>query len=320
MAIKKILVPLDGSENAEKVMGWVAGIAVPLRAAVVLTTVIDPNKIELPETAAGRGHPFPGARDEATHVPAPGAKVLDPVMQQADEYLAKVANRLRFSGVESAFKSLPGEPAEAIIQHARQTNADMIAMATHRGSAIARGVLGSVTDRVIRGSDVPVLAVHPASLNAFTGAAGQPEVVVVPIDGSERSGSAVGMALDIAAACASEVVFVRVVQNPYDGVTAMDAASYSPDYDTSGQRHEAEKHLEPFVTYAKERGLNARQMVLVGAPAARILDKVKALSRPLIVMSTRGAGGVKRWMTGSVTDKIVRSSGLPVLVIPPRAE
>jgi nucleotide-binding universal stress UspA family protein len=320
MAIKKILVPLDGSENAEKIMGWVAGIARPVRAEIVLTTVIAPTKVELPETTAGRGQPFPGPRDEVQHVPASGAKALVPAMQQADEYLAKVANRLRFSGVESTFKSLPGDPAEAIIQHARQTNVDMIAMATHRGSAIARGVLGSVTDRVIRGSDVPVLAVHPASLNAFTGATGQPEVVVVPMDGSERSESAVGTALDIASACSSEVVFLRVVRNPYDGVTAMDAASYSPDYDISGQRHEAEEYLERFVSYAKERGLNARHMVLVGAPASKILDKAKVLSRPLIVMSTRGAGGAKRWMTGSVTDKVVRSSGLPVLVIPPGAE
>ena len=349
MAIKKILVPLDGSENAEKIGGWVAGIALRLGAEAALTTIVDLNKIELPESTAEHGHPIPGRSgqydrpgresamalaggtgivggaalspgrgDESRHAPAFGTQILDRAMQEADESLEKEADRLNASGVKSSYSALMGDPAEVIVEHARAIDADMIAMATHRGSAIARGVLGSVTDRVLRSSHIPVMAVHPESLTAFSGASGQPEVVVVALDGSERSESAVDLALDIASACTSEVVFVRIVQYPYYGVTAMDAAYYAAAHSTSYQQCEAEEYLEPFVRNAKQRGLNARHLVSVGAPAPRLVEEVKALSRPLIVMSTRGASGIKRWVLGSVTDKVVRSSGLPVLVVPPR--
>jgi nucleotide-binding universal stress UspA family protein len=192
----------------------------------------------------------------------------------------------------------------------------MIAMATHRGSAIARGVLGSVTDRVLRSSHVPVMAVHPESLTAFTGTSGQPEVVVVPLDGSKRSESAVSLGVEIAGACGSEIVFLRVVPYPY-GVSEIDAAYTWTDYAASHRRLEAESYMVRFVASAKVRGLNARAAALMGAAAPRLLDEVKALPRPLIVMSSRGASGIKRWMVGSVTDKVVRSSGLPVLVVPP---
>ena len=60
MTISKILVPLDGSENAEKIGGWVSGLAQPLDAEVALVTIVDPDKIELPRSTAEHGHPIPG--------------------------------------------------------------------------------------------------------------------------------------------------------------------------------------------------------------------------------------------------------------------
>jgi nucleotide-binding universal stress UspA family protein len=266
----------------------------------------------------GIGDVMPGHGAEPEHPPAFGTQVLDRIMQQASEYLEMEADRLNASGVKSTTKALMGDPAEVIVEHALEIKADLVAMATHRGSAIARGVLGSVTDRVLRTASVPVMAVHPESLPAFTGAKGQPEVVVVPLDGSERSASVVDTALELAKACGSEVVFFRAVQYPYYGVTAVDAGYYGTDYGISYQRREAEEYLEPFVDRAIAQGLSARSVVSTGSPVHRLLDEVGALPRPLIVMSTRGASGLKRWVLGSVADKVVRSSGLPVLVIPPQ--
>jgi nucleotide-binding universal stress UspA family protein len=239
-------------------------------------------------------------------------------LRQAEEYLDLEVERLNASGVKCSRTVLRGEVAESIVQHAEEINANLIAMATHRGSAIARGVLGSITDRVLRSSHIPVMTVHPETLVAFSGSAGQPEAIVVPLDGSERAASVVGLAQEIAKACGAEVVFFRAVQYPYYGVTAMEAVFYQTDYGISYQRREAREYLEEFVEAATRDGLKSRSLVAVGAPAARLLEEVKALPRPLIVMSTRGASGIKRWALGSVTDKVVRSSGLPVLVVPPK--
>ena len=351
MSIKKILVPLDGSENAEKIGGWVAGLAVPLKAEVELLTVVDPEKIELPESTAEHGHPIPGRPGQydapggglagsatgaagmvggaaltpghgngVEHAPAFGTQILDRVIEQAAAYVDREAAQMNSVGVNTTGKAVMGDPATEIVKHAEQEGCDLIAMATHRGSSVARGVLGSVADRVLHSAHLPVMVVHPEHLSAFSSTTGQPTEILVPLDGSERSASAVGIALDIAAAVGAEVVFARVVQYPYYGVTAMDAAAFSSDYGFSFQRKSAETSLDPFVLKAREMGVTARSVVVTGAPAGRILDLAKSMDRPLIVMSTRGESGFKRWVLGSVTDKVVRSSGLPVLVVPPPAE
>lgn len=277
MTISKILVPLDGSENAEKIGGWVSGLALPLKAEVALVTIVDPDKIELPRSTAEHGHPIPGQPGQydkpaiettgafsgapsmvggaslspshdggVVHAPAFGTQILDRVMEQASAYVEREADQMNAAGVKSTGKALMGDPAEVIVQYAKDIGADVIAMATHRGSAIARGVLGSVTDRVLRSAGIPVMAVHPESLSAFTGSQGQPETIVVPLDGSERSASVVDIALEVAKAVGAEVVFFRVVQFPYYGVSAIDASYYHTDYGVSFQRQEAEDYLAPF--------------------------------------------------------------------------
>lgn len=348
MTINKILVPLDGSENAEKIGGWVAGLAQPLGAEVVLVTVVDPDRIELPESTAEHGHPIPGRPGPydrpgfettgalggasgmvggatttpghggaVTHAPGFGTQVLDRAMEEASAYIEREADRMNAAGVKVTGKAVMGNPAEEIVKHAAEIDADLIAMATHRGSAVARGVLGSVTDRVLRSAHRPVMAIHPESLSAFSGNLGQPETILVPLDGSERAASVVDLALDIAKSVGAEVEFFRVVQYPYYGVTAVDASFYDPSLAVSHQQGEAREYLAAFKKRADDMGVKARTEVVTGAPAGMLLEQAKKLSRPLIVMSTRGQSGFKRWVMGSVADKVVRSSGLPVLVVPP---
>ncbi len=348
MAIKKILVPLDGSEHAEKIGGWLTGIARPLKAEVALVTVVDPDKIELPESTAEHGHPIPGRPGphdrpgvETTgalagasgivggatttpghgggveHSPAFGTQILDRVLQQAASYIERESDMLVAAGVASSHKALMGDPAEEIVRHAEEIGADLVAMATHRGSALARGVLGSVTDRVLHSTGIPVMAVHPEQIGAFSGDKAQPESVLVPLDGSKRSTGAIDIAMELAKAAGAEIVFMRVVRYPYYGMAGADAFVHSSEYGFSFQRREAEEALQEFVKKAGSAGLAARAVVGTGSPAGAILSQAESMSRPLIVMSTRGESGIKRWMLGSVTDKVVRSAGLPVVVVPP---
>lgn len=351
MGIQKILVPLDGSENAEKIGGWVAGLAGPLDAEVILVTIVNPDKIELPESTAEHGHPIPGREGpydrpgvETTgalsgasgmvggatttpghgggveHAPGFGTQILDRVMAQAEAYVEREADQMNAAGVKSSYKALMGDPAEQIVHYAAEIDADIIAMATHRGSGLARGILGSVTDRVLRSAGRPVMAVHPESLSAFGGSQGQPETIIVPLDGSERSAGVVDLALDVAQGIGSEVIFFRVVQYPYYGVTAVDASYFDTSYAISQQRVEADEYLQQFKDRAAARGVSARSHVVTGSAASRLLEEAKHVASPLIIMSTRGASGIKRWVLGSVADKVIRSSGLPVLVVPPPAD
>lgn len=343
-AIAKILVPLDGSENAERIGNWVTGLAATLSADVSLVSVIDQDKIKLPNSTAEHGHPIPGAAGHfdrpgiensslftgdtgmvggaygsaVSHAPAFGSQILDQVMAEASEYLARRANQMNLTQVRTETKTLVGDPAEEIVRYAREINADLIAMATHRGSSIARGVLGSVTDRVLHSAGIPVLAVHPLKLAESDGASAPPDTILVPLDGSERSASVVDLALNVATASEAEVVFTRVVNTQNFGFSQSDASFFNMTAGSSVHRHETEAYLEAFTEAALSVGVRARHVVLVGSAAVRLIEEVMSLPNPLIVMSTRGNSGIKRWVFGSVADKVVRSSGVPVIVMPPK--
>ncbi len=335
---KKILVPLDGSEYAEKIGGFVAGLARPLGAEIVLLAVVDPAEVRLPEAMPDPGHSVPGHapydRPGYEH-PAPGitsrgakpdvspgfgTQVVDRAVEFARNYLTREVERLDASGVPATSHVAVGQPADEIVRYARDAHVDMIAMATHRESALARGVLGSVTDRVLHSSSVPVLAVHPKNAGAFAGNAGAPNIVIVPLDGSPLSEAAVPVALDIADACASDVVFIRAVRFPYYGVSGPGIEYYAGDYGIAEQRREALEYLSRFVQMAESKGLKASAHGAIGNAAFRIIEEAESLQGAMVVMTTHGSGGFKRWVIGSVTDKVVRSAGLPVLVLPPKVE
>ncbi len=335
---KQILVPLDGSEYAENIEGWVAGLARPLGANIALLAVVNPDELRLPETSVSVGYPLPGRKPfdkpvienpvteissrggPPTIAPGLGTQVVDRAVEFARNYLVREAQRLAVAGVSASYHVAVGSPAEEIVRFSRDNRVDMIAMATHRESALARGVLGSVTDRVLHSTSVPVMAVHPKDITAFTGNAGAPNCIVVPLDGSPLSEAAVPVALDIAESCSSEVVFIRAVRFPYYGISGPGIEYLAGDYGIAEQRREALDYLDKFVRLAEVKHLKARARSATGNPAFRIIEEAEALQGSMIVMSTHGAGGFKRWVIGSVTDKVVRSSGVPVLVLQPKHE
>ena len=79
-------------------------------------------------------------------------------------------------------------------------------------------------------------------------------------------------------------------------------------------------YLKPFVDQARARGVEATAHAALGSPVDRILEALGESEGPLVVMSSHGRSGVRRWFLGSVTDKVMRTSGHPVLVVPPPDE
>jgi len=342
---KKILIPLDGTENAEQIGGWAVGLAQSIGADVALLAVIDPEEIEFPESTPYAANPTPGraaAQDRpgfetpamgssgmatvamgpsmghgepVRHAAGYGTQMVEQAAEYARRYLAREAERVDVSGVKVTTHVQIGSPAAVIVEQAQKLGADIIAISTHRGSALARGILGSVTDRVLHSATVPVLTVHPQGLASFRGNAGAPNAIIVALDGSERAEEAVPVALEIAEACGSEVVFLQSVRFPYYGVGGPGVEYYGGDYGIAEQRREALDSLSKFVKLATEKGVKARAHAAVGSPAARIIEEAENTEGAMIVMTTRGASGIRRWVLGSVTDKVVRSSGRPVLVL-----
>lgn len=146
-----ILVPLDGSELAESVLPHVEALAKRLGAEVLLVRAAN-----LPASVLAEGEPLGAPLPTDLFEEALQAEVDD-----AKEGLTRVADRLKAAGLTVTWEVLEGEAARAILESAHKHGCDLIAMATHGRSALPRLVLGSVADRVLHDSHLPVLLVRP---------------------------------------------------------------------------------------------------------------------------------------------------------------
>jgi nucleotide-binding universal stress UspA family protein len=142
-----IVAALDGSDRAETVLPWTARLARAYGARLVLLRVVPPAYTLAPY--------FPQAVHEAH-----GAMKQE--QQEAQRYLKGVAARFKADGIATTADVVMGvTPGTTITRHARALDADLVALATHGRGGVARLVLGSVADKVIRDADSPVLVARP---------------------------------------------------------------------------------------------------------------------------------------------------------------
>jgi nucleotide-binding universal stress UspA family protein len=146
--LKTILVPLDLSSASEAVLEPAIALALLHRAKVELVHVVEPV-LGIPPT------PFP--------FPLPAmTEVDDKNQQEAERSLAALASSLAGKGVEVAHRVLVGSTvASAVLEHVDATHPDLVALATHGRSGFRRALVGSVADKIIRGTHQPVLVVRP---------------------------------------------------------------------------------------------------------------------------------------------------------------
>jgi nucleotide-binding universal stress UspA family protein len=180
-----------------------------------------------------------------------------------------------------------------------------------------------VTDRVLHSTTTPLLILQPEELGDDSVGTGFIRRIVVPLDESTLSEQAVAPAVVLARVTGAELVFTEVVRIPIYGVEmgglGYGSVHYTEAFSTELQEEEAAKYLATFVENAETAGLKAQAKVRTGNPSIQIAYEAKAPGS-VIVMATHGAGGIKRWMIGSVTDKAIRSAHRHVLVIPPQTE
>lgn len=153
-AYRRVLVPLDGSAEAEAVLPVVLRLAGPLGMEVSLVRAVPRIPVTVSE-GAGRA-----TLAEVTRV-----------REEAESYLADVCARWSAAGLRVTTTVRAGDPAREIVAASRDGDADLIAMTTHGRSGLGRILFGSVAEEVLRTADVPVLAVRLAAAEAARHAA-----------------------------------------------------------------------------------------------------------------------------------------------------
>jgi nucleotide-binding universal stress UspA family protein len=173
-----------------------------------------------------------------------------------------------------------------------------------------------VAEKVLRGTTNPLLLVRATEYGKSEGEI-TIKKVVVPLDGSPLAEKV----LPHVTALAKEMAFETVLLRAYNLRQVLSTfEDYIPDWDVleAEARAEAMSYLDDKVRELKSQGLSGISSRVSEKEAAQEIIDVAAEPNSLIAMCTHGRSGVKRWVLGSVTEKVVRHSNSPVLVIPAR--
>lgn len=189
-----------------------------------------------------------------------------------------------------------GQPVPALLQVAREQDADLIVMGTHARRGWRRAILGSVSEGVVHGSNVPVLTVsvrdHMASDVSVTR-------IVCPVNLTEVAHEALRVAASIAEMFGAELYVVHVVEPSESG---------HPYSDENRVRRWIEPALQDSVTY--------QQVVVRGGAAERVLDTADELKADLLVVGAQHRMFRDTTVVGTTTERLIRFASCPVLMVP----
>lgn len=286
MTYQTILVPTDGSECANHAAEWAFDLAERHDAAVHGLSVADTS-----------GTFVTSEQEEALQTQSQGA--LDDLAELADGYDVAFHREIA-----------EGAPHEVIVDQANSLDADLTVMGTHGRTGVSRYVVGSVTERVVRTLDRPVLTVRDTEEGPEPGAV---DTVLVPTDGSDAATAAlddgVGMVDTYDAALhLAYVVDIRAEQGFYDGGPATGNV-------VNALEEAGKDALEELADRAEERGVSPETHLLTGTPATSLLGFIEDEDIDLVAMGTHGRSGLDRLLLGSTTEKILRRSDAPVLTV-----
>lgn len=149
---KKILVCLDGSEIAEKIIPFVKEEALVMGSEVILLRVVS-----LPANLTLGVPGFPSVPYHTASMP----EQLKQEYNLAETYLERVAQPIRKHGIQVKGETLLGLPGPAIIGYANENNVDQIAISSHGHSGLRNVLLGSVAEYIVRESAIPILMIKP---------------------------------------------------------------------------------------------------------------------------------------------------------------
>ena len=301
-AFDRILVPLDGSERAEQALPYALTLATEGGAVVLLQVVPDAETLRKP-----LGQVLMTADEVREMLTSLARKDLE---RGAERYPA--GDRVRYE-LLTPF----GDTAGTLLETAEQQNADLIVMASTGRGALSRLALGSVADRVARNATTPVLLIRESDESPTAGA---PHIrrIVVPLDESERAQRALPFALTLAQRLGVELALVTVLEPQVYTMTSP-TFGLPVSADLYGEmetqiRSAAEERLATASRDLTSAGATVSTHLLQGSAAGALLDFTN--EDDVIVMTSRGASGIARWLLGSVAEKLVRQAAAPVLLVP----
>jgi len=301
--LRSILVPVDGSKFSESSLPLATEIARAAGAKLYATLVHVPYEPD--QLLANTPFQFEGV-DMAEY---------DAHRLERDrEYMADLGSRLSRDGVCVESRVLEGRSvADALAGHAAVLGSDIIVMASHGHSGVSRAWLGSVADQLVRHSVTPLLVSRPAP--EASPVAGKVTHILVPLDGSDLAESVLEPAAELARATGARMTLAHVIS-----IITVLGPRILPlvQHELEPELERAAAYLERVAARLRTEGLEVDIKAFHGkTPALALSEMAEKLDVDVIAMASHGYGGLKRALLGSVADKLLRVSSLPVLIARP---
>ncbi len=314
--MRTILVPLDGSQFSEHSLPMALRIARRSGACLHLLNVL--------------------AHSELMWFDSPtcdAEKYSDAFRQRHQIYLRDISSRASAFGVKIQTTLVPqsGSISETISAQTKLLNADLVVLTTHGLGGLARVFLGSVADELIRQISTPLLAIRP--LEDPVNLDAQPEInkILVPLDGTTEAENMIPSAAKLARIMEAEVTLLQVITpvpatkyhpqgiRPLD--SEMEHLTKMTDEAQSHLEEKAQSYLHSVAEALRKQGISVSARLMNHRnPASAIIKTAEREGFDLIALETHGRSGLSRLFLGSVADKVLRSSSVPMLVHRPLVE
>ncbi|MCX2728447.1 universal stress protein [Thermomicrobium sp. 4228-Ro] len=299
--IRTVLAAHDGSAVADVVLPAAALMARLFSAPVVVVRVLETMR------------PFyDPVRGEVVWLSADEPRLELP----AEVLLAEQRDALARSGVTPQTVVRLGSAVEELVAEVQRWPDPLLVLASHGRGGLGRAVLGSVADRVVRAGACPVLVVRAggASLERLTH-------LLVPLDGSPAAERALPYAVTLAQKAGACLTLVRVAETHRELLVEFRGRRLAPEVTErmAGLEREASAYLDS-VRARLPRDVVARTLLVSGDPRRQLVTLVERERPDLVVLTTHGHGAVQRWLIGSVTERLLTTTRVPLLVVPASRE
>jgi len=290
---KRVMVPIDRSEFAEKVLAHLPRFIDPAKTQLLLVGVLETMRY---------------AATSFEYAPA----LVNEMRTGYELYLQTMQQQSQKGGYKAFARLTEGDAAKQILEIAEHSSVDLIAMATHGRSGMARWALGSVAERVIQGSTLPVLLVRGQTDIPHS----KIERILVPLDGSALAEKALTNARLLAKETGAELCLFQAIAAA-DVAYNFASVPNQPQLDQAYERSfaNAEAYLSSVALQMHTAGIACQTTVLRGDPAQLICYIANESKIDVVVICTHGRTGFNRWVYGSVANQVIRGVDCPVLVV-----
>jgi nucleotide-binding universal stress UspA family protein len=282
----RTLYPTDGSDGSASAFDHVLDLAIHHDA-----------KIHVLDVAETTGNSIIQSRDG-----------VDTLEEDGNRIVREAADRARQRGVDVTTAVLQGEPYRAIIDYAERHGLDLVVLPTHGRRGLERFLLGSTSERVVRRAGIPALTIRPDDDVSVT----HPyRDIFVPTDGSDCANQALAIGVDIADVEDAALHLLSAVAITTLGVDVR------PDIQMELLKEIAQEVLDEAATFAANAGVESASKSVEYGPSIHqvIVTYIEEHDIDLVVVGAHGRTGFDRYVLGSVTDYLGRTSPIPVLTV-----